>query len=136
MENMDALNYEYFIRRAHQTSRYGVAGADADNFRRLEKSYGFYKSEKELSEKGLPKQWNKTIEELAYDYAINLGEISAYVKTAIDHSMKKYEKILSDDKYNELEDCKTHLIHPTYDSICVAIKKADEILLELKLYPQ
>lgn len=136
MENMDALHYEYFIRRAHQTSRYGVAGADADNFRSLEKSYGFYKSEKELAEKGLPKQWNKTIEELAHDYAINSGKISAYVKTAIDHSLKKYNKLLSDDKYNELEDCKMHLTNPTYESICLAIKIADEILLEIKLFPQ
>lgn len=136
MENMDALHYEYFIRRAHQTSRYGVAGADADNFRHLEKSYALHKSEKELAEKGLPKQGNKSLDELAHDYAINCGEISAYVKTAIDHSLKKYGKQLSDDKYNELEACVMQLINPTYQSICLAIKTADEILLELKLFPQ
>lgn len=136
MENMDALHYEYFIRRAHQTTRYGVAGADADIFRRLERSYGLYKSEKELTEKKLPKQWNKSLDELAHDYAIDCGKISAYVKTAIDYSLKKHGKLLSDEKYNALEECKMQLVNPTYDSICQAIKTADEILLELKLFPQ
>ena len=136
MENMDALHYEYFIRRALQTARYGVSGANADNFRHLEKSYFLYKSEKDLAEKGLPKQWNKSIDELANDYAINTGKISAYVKMAIDHSLKQYGKLLSDEKYNTLEESKSYLINPTYESICLAIKKADEILLELKLFPQ
>lgn len=136
MENMDAMHYEYFIRRAHQTARYGVAGADADSFRALERSYGHFKSEKELSEKGLPKKWNKSNDELAHDYAINCGKISAYIKTAIDHSLKKYGELLSDEKYNQLEECKMQLINPTYESICQAIKTADEILLELKLFPQ
>jgi YesN/AraC family two-component response regulator len=136
MENMDAMHYECFIRRAHQVARNGVAGADADAFRHLQKSYGHYKSEKNLADKGLPKQWNKPLDELAHDYAINSGKISAYVKTAIDHSLIKYANQLSIEKYKELENCKTLLISPTIESLVLSISKADEILLELKLFPK
>jgi predicted DNA-binding protein len=133
---MDALNYEYLIRRCHQVGRYGVAGADADTFREFERSYILVTSEKDLAAKGQPKQWNKTIEELNIDYATNAGKVSAYINTAIEKAMKDYEDKLSDEQYEVLEQCKIQLISPTYDKICNVIKQAEETLVAIGVFPQ
>ena len=43
---MDALGYEYLIRRAHYCGRYGVHGADADTYRSYEREESRYMSAK------------------------------------------------------------------------------------------
>ena len=133
---MDALSYEYLIRRAHQVGRFGVAGGDADTFRRFERSYTLLTTEKDLAAKGQPKQWNKSIEELSLDYATNAGKISAYIDTAIEKVMKEYADKLSDDQYEVLEQCKIQLIDPTYEKICSVIKKAEETMVAIGLFPK
>jgi hypothetical protein len=72
MEDMYAMNYEYLIRRAHQVGRFGVEGGDTDTFRALERANSMYESEKGLTEAGKQKQWNKSLESLAFEYGVHV----------------------------------------------------------------
>lgn len=124
------MDYEYLIRRAHQVGRYGVAGADADSFRELERTYALYKN------KLTSRPSSKPVEEIHANYFLNLGKISAYIKTAIQRVMQKEEKKLSDAQYNELEECLIDLRNPDMNGIFSVMQKADRIMLEIGLYPQ
>lgn len=132
----NALNYEYLIRRAHQCGRYGVQGADADTFRRLQRNAHMYFSEKEASEKGTERFTNQKIEDLLSKYLVSAGEVSAYIKTATDKVKKQYDSKLTDEQYNELEDVEVLLIEPDFEKINEAIKRAEKVMLEIELYPK
>jgi hypothetical protein len=132
----NALNYEYLIRRAHQCGRYGVQGADADTFRRLQRNASMYSNEKESIEKGKERLSNQNIEDLLVKYMLSAGEVSAYIKTATDKVKKQYESKLSDEQYNELEEVEVLLIEPDINKINEAIQRAEKIMLEIGLFPK
>ena len=136
MGKMDALHYEYLIRRAHQCGRYGVKGANADVFRGLERAEVLYRTEKENQEKGKSKQWNKTLEELAFDYGKKSGEVSAYINTAIKKVLNDYENKLTDEQKEELENCEIELIDSNISKIENVIEKAQEIMIKIELFPK
>lgn len=136
MENMDAMHYEYFIRRVYQVGRFGIDGANADDFRDLEHSQGLFLSEKKLKEEGNPKQWNKSLTQLEKEYTENLQKIAGYVQAAIRVAVLNYSSELSEQQIRELEGFKKLLDKRTMENICTAIKGADEILLSIGLYPQ
>lgn len=133
---MDALNYEYFIRRIYQVGRFGMDGANADDYRRLEQSYSRYVSEKKLKEEGKPKQLNKSLTELEKDYKAHLQEIIEYVSAAIRVAILNYSNKLSEDQVNQLEQYKYLLSKQSIENLITAIKGADEILLSIGLYPK
>lgn len=136
MENMDAMRYEYFIRRVYQVGRYGIDGADADDYRDLEHSYRLYLSEKTLKEEGKPKQWNKSVPELEKEYKGHLNTIVEYVKAAIRVAMLNYASQLNSEQVSQLEAFKKQLDKQTVENLDSAIKGADEILLAIGLYPK
>ena len=118
----NAMNYEYLIRRANQCGRHGVAGADADTFRRLQRlalKYNKNRTEKDLRE-----------------YMVSAGEVSAYIKTACQLVIKKFDGKLSDDQYNELEEVMLSLIEPNLDKLSKAVQRAQIVMLEVGLYPK
>lgn len=132
----NAMNYEYLIRRAHQCGRHGVAGADADTFRRLQRlAYTYIEEKKAIETKG-ERKWRKSEEEMLTEYMISAGEVSAYIKTATQIVKKNYYDKLTDDQYNELEDIEVSLIKPDIEIINEAVKRAEKVMLDIGLYPK
>ena len=125
----NAMNYEYLIRRAHQCERYGVAGADADTFRRLQRFAYTYLENKKTIETKSERKWRKTEEEMLTDYMISAGEVSAYIKTATQTVKKKYDTKLTNEQYNELEDIEISLTKPDIEIINEAVKRAEKVML-------
>ena len=136
MEKVDAMNYEYLIRRAFQCGRFGVAGANADIFRSLERSYGLYTREKELKAAAKPKEWNKSIEELALEYGRKSGEVAAFLDSAISKVLHDYENRLSPEQKEELNQCLSDLFEPSFDDILHVIERSEKVMLELGIYPR
>ncbi|MFA6201076.1 MAG: hypothetical protein WC679_11790 [Bacteroidales bacterium] len=131
-----ALNYEYLIRCAHQCGRYGVEGANADTYRRLQRNAQMYIGEKEAIKKKTERFSKQPLEDLLIRYMVSVGEVSAYIKTAIDVVKKNYDTKLTDEQYNELEKIAVLLIEPDIKKIDEAIERAEKVMLEIELYPQ
>jgi len=131
-----AMRYEHLIRRAHQCGRYGVAGANADDYRRLQRHSSKYFSEIEAIKNNTERKWLKSVDELLSDYLTSCGEIKAYIMNAIDNVKKKCYDKLSDEQYNELESIEVSLIKPDIETITKAINRAEKTMLEIGLYPQ
>lgn len=118
-----AMMYEYLIRSAHQCGRFGVAGANADIFRRFEALNGTHRSD-------------TNNDSLKSKYLICIGEVSAYINTAISMIKKKYSDRLSSDQYTELENIEGLLFLPDTDKIFEALQRADKITTSIQLFPQ
>lgn len=136
MKKVDALSYEMLIRRAFQCGRYGVKGADADIYRRLERAEILYRTEKENKEKGLPKQWNETIEDLAFKYGQKCNEVCNYIGIAINKVLKDYSTKLSDVQKRKLESYAVELSGADLKKIESIIDKSEKEMIRIELYPQ
>lgn len=131
-----AMRYEYLMRRAFQCGRHGVAGANADIFRRLNHAEELYRTEKENERNGRPKQWLKSSDELYYEYASICGEVAAYIDTAIRKVLMDYAYKLNEEQKQILNACRTKLSHPSYETIENVLDTSEKIMVELKLFPQ
>lgn len=127
MNDSHAMSYEYLIRRAHQCGRHGVAGANADDYRRLQRNYHYFVENKSSS---------KSRDELLSAYMATAGEIAGFIKTAIRVVIKTHESKISDNQYNALEDIEVSLITPDIDKLNKAVEDGEKIMLELGLYPK
>lgn len=127
-----AISYEYLIRRAHKCGRHGVAGANADTYRGFERAYAEYNEAKS----GKLRFTTKTPEQAFGNYMLRCGEISAYLLTAIDKVRRECIKELSSKQNKKLEDLEILLISPDIEKIEKTIKKAQDIMIEIGLYPQ
>jgi|GEM_PF-1316212 len=136
MADMQAMNYEYFIRRAFQKGRFGKPGANADIFRALISEQWEYKSEREAIEKGKPRTSNKPIEKLEASFHKKTDEVKKYVSEAIEYSLKKYNNKLNQIQKDELNNCIHNLDTYEITIISQVIDKADNILLSIGLFPQ
>ena len=115
----NAMTYEFFIRKAHHCGRHGMAGADADTFRRLLRLSANYNEKKtELSLR---------------DYIAQAGEVTGYIKTAIQLIMSK--ATLTDEQFEELEQVLLLLHSPDLNKINKAVAKADEVFSAIGLQP-
>lgn len=117
-----AMDYEHLIRRAHQCERYGVTGANADSYKRLERSSNIYfadKTEKNLSA-----------------YMAHAGEVSSYIKIALESVRKRFDKELTDEQYNELEAIQNHINFSNIDKINEAIARANKVMKDINLFPK
>lgn len=132
---MRALEYEYLIRRAHHCGRYSVEGANADEYRALERSSGLYTTTLNEIENNLPRTWNADIKDLAFNYGKNAGEVSTFIRIAIGKVQSDLENQLTQEQQDELENCKADLNEPTIDQIDGVIERAQEIMIEHGLYP-
>jgi hypothetical protein len=90
---MEAMNYEYLIRRVNQCGRHGVKGADADIYRRMERA------ETHLTNP----YWNKTQEEKEHDYRISFTEVSRYVSKAIKNGIDQIEYRATEEEKDQLK---------------------------------
>jgi hypothetical protein len=132
----NAMSYEYLIRRAHQCGRYGVAGADADTYRRLIRNAGTYYCETEAIKNKTQRRTLKSEQDMLADYMLSCGEVNGYIKTAIDKVKKDYGSKLTDEQYNELEEVEVLLISPNLSKITEALIRTEKIFLELQLFPK
>jgi hypothetical protein len=132
----NAMNYEYLIRRAHQCGRYGVAGADADTYRRLIRNASTYYSEMDAIKNKTERKWRKSETEMLSDYLLSCGEVKGYIMTAIDKVKKNLEAKISDEQYNELEDVGVLLIKPDLGKLTEALIRSEKVFMELQLFPK
>jgi len=122
---MDALNYEYLIRRAFQCGRYGVPGANADTYRALERSYVLSRD-------------NNTPalhDELLIKYAFDCGEVSTYINVAVEKFSKDFEEQLTEEENQEIEDIISLLHEATMVEIDQAIERAEVLMIARGRYP-
>ncbi|WP_075340719.1 hypothetical protein [Tenacibaculum agarivorans] len=131
-----AMRYEYLIRRAHQCGRHGVAGADADIYRRFLTNASIYKTEKEAIENNQPRQWRKSESEMLSDYMVSAGKIAAFIETAIDLVNNEYYNDLNQDQKDRLSQAQGQLLEVNIENITEAIEIAEAVMLEIKLYPK
>lgn len=132
----NAMSYEYLIRRAHQCGRFGVAGANADTFRRLIRNASIYYSEMNAIKEKTERLWGKSEQDLLATYMQCCGEISAYINTAVEKVKKEYDEKLEDEQHIELDEVQGLLHDTNYDKIIEALCKAEKIFLDLKLFPK
>lgn len=128
---MEALDYEYLIRRIHKCARYGVEGADADIFRNLESNHVIYTTELEAIQNGTPRRDNRDINILAYKYGVSVGKVVNNIVIAISKFQSDYENQLSEDQKVELENCEGELLEPTLEAIDNVIERVLSITNDL-----
>ena len=75
-------------------------------------------------------------EEMLRNYMVSAGEVTAYLKTAIDHVKRTFEEKLSDAQTHELDNIMVSLIKPDITKLDSAVEKTEKIMLEIGLYPQ
>lgn len=116
----NAMNYEFLLRTSHNCGRGGVAGADADTFRRLIRVASMYSTTPN--------------ENTSRSYFTTVGEIAGYVKTAIDKVLSERGNDLDEAQRDELSDLYVELTNlPDIDTINDAVEKAQEIFLAIGL---
>lgn len=123
--NESALNYEYLIRRAFQCGRYEVPGANADVFRALERSFVLNRDNNDYRQN----------EELLFNYAFGCGEVATYIVTAIEKFTKDFEKSLTAEQNEEVEDLISLLNNSRIEQIEEAIERAQELMIAHGRYP-
>lgn len=129
------MNYEYLIRRAFNCDRYGVAGADADTYRALQRTETTYRTEMAKIAKGERRMWNKSEQEMLADYMFMAGKVSAYLDNAITYVREKKEDSMTEQQSQDFEDALSLLYRKDIESIEKCIILAEKVMLELGLFP-
>jgi hypothetical protein len=135
MKNHGAMDYEYLVRRAFQCGRSYEKGADADIYRKLERSYGHFLRESEAERTGKPKTWNKSVSELETEYKSDLRVVAGYVDAAIAKALQNYSGLFSADQQEVLKESRKRLTRPTPEDVEDVIEKAQDIMVEAKIFP-
>lgn len=132
---MDAMSYEFLIRRAYKCGRFGVKGANADIFRTLETdSYRYNTALKEIKE-NLPRSWGENLDDLAFKYKINSRKVAYHIIDAIKKVQGDLSSSLTEEETEELENCINELHDPTIEKIDQVIQKAEKIMISHGLFP-
>ena len=118
-----AMSYEFLIRRVFHCGRYGVAGANADEYRRLERAYQY------LANNKTPKS------EHIFNFGFECGQICAYLNNAIEKFHKDYENELTAKEKSKIDEIKVSLIQGKLPEIQKAIKDAEKIMIDHNLFP-
>ncbi|KMQ70152.1 hypothetical protein [Chryseobacterium koreense] len=119
-----ALSYEYLIRRVYQCGRYGVAGANADEYRRLERTHNYLKNNK-----------SKVKSEDIFKYGFECGQITAYIRGAIEKFRNDFFQNLSNEEKIKIDEILVTLIDGKLDVIQKSITDAEKIMLDHNLKP-
>ena len=113
---MDAMEYEYLLRRVYHCGRHGAKGADADIYRKLERA------EVNLTNAN----WNKTQEEKEHDYNTAFAEVRMFVRNAFREGIKQVQHKTTKKEIEKLESMQTEVSSiGFYDK-----KRLDEIIEE------
>lgn len=132
----NAMDYEYLLRRAHQCSRYGVAGANADDFRNLMRKASDFQIALQKLEQENKQLFPESLVKIQVAYAVKSGIISGYLKTAIQKVMKDFDEQLSDEQYEEFEGLNTMLSEPTLQVLNEVVARSQKVMIELGLFPK
>lgn len=119
------MNYEYVIRRVFKCGRYGVSGANADIFRSLERSYVINRDNSNLDKS----------EDFLFRYAFSCGEVSTYLKTAIEKFAKDYEEKFSGEENEEVENLISLLNNARMEQIDEVIYRVGILMKTYGLFP-
>lgn len=136
MSKTDAMDYEYLVRRAHQVGRSWSKGADADIYRKLERSHGHFVSETELARLGQPKRWNKPLPELESEYKSNLREVVSNVDGAIAEALRRFNVSFTELQRNSLLAYRSQLINPSFEELEAVIAQAQSVMVEAGIFPK
>lgn len=117
--NQLALSYEYLIRRVYQCERYGVAGANADEYRRLERTHNYLKDNK-----------YKVKPEDIFKYGFECGQITAFIRGAIEKFRNDFSENLSNQEKMKIDEILGTLIDGKLDAIEKSITDAEKIMLD------
>lgn len=125
--NIDAMDYEYLMRRALQCGRSYDKGADADIYRRLERSSSLFKQATDAKAAGQSSTWGKPVPELEQEYRSRLYEVSDNVDRAIAIVLREHS--FTEQQRQALEECRKKLIQPTFGALDEVIDKAQDIMV-------
>ena len=118
-EDMKPMQYEALIRAAHRkgdkvVSRYGVAGADADIYRRLERV-----------------AWEEPSD--SFKLGVRVGEVATYIENALESVMEKYRHNHNEEFIEKIKECLSLLDTPSKEKIDECIDKAWEAFRSIGL---
>lgn len=133
---VDAMSYEYLIRRIYNVGRYGTEGADADHYRRLENAEHLYIQEKKNIERGLPRLRSEGIESLKYETNVQAQKIWRKVKKAIQDGISENSSLFTQE---EVDTMTKSIIEPkilSKEYIDKAIKITEDIYVKYEIYPR
>lgn len=126
---MDAMDYEFLLRRVYHCGRSGVKGADADVYRKLEHA------EMHLNDP----YWNKTQEQKEYDYRSSFAEVKMHVRNALVEGLKQIHYKATKQDVEKIEAMETQINSIRfYDKkrLDEVIDEADEIFRKYGLEPR
>jgi hypothetical protein len=124
---VDALHYEYLMRLALQCGRSYGKGADADIYRRLERSSSLFKQATDAKAAGQSSTWGKPISELEQEYKSRLYEVSNNVDRAIAIVLREHS--FTEEQRQALEEYRKKLAQPTFGALDEVIDKAQDIMV-------
>ncbi len=132
---MEALSYEYLLRRIYQVERHGKKGVDADEYRDLEYAERAYTLDLQNIKNKKPRISTEPIDNLAYDYRVQCRKIWRFVSEAIGVGITKYGHQFSELEVLELKNCIKEPEQITKEYIDMVIKKAETIFVAHKVFP-
>ena len=131
---VDAMNYEYLIRKIYHCGRGGVEGADADIYRRMERVERIYLLEEDNIKNKKPRIRFDEIEDLEDDYRRQASIVGQYIIKALNKLLKDHSENLTSTDQTKINHHILELGHrSTSKSINEAISKVEPILMELGL---
>lgn len=87
---MDAMDYEFLLRRVYDCDRHGANGdADADVYRKMEHAINLYGAQKRAIENKEPPVWADSLDNLEYDVRVQVAKISSKVRSALQTQINK-----------------------------------------------
>ena len=105
-----ALQYEHLIKTVFKCDRYGVAGANADIYRTLEREASIAASERVDR----------------FELGVCMGRVAAYLENALKTTLK--ERSDDEESTKKIRECLSLLQDPTMQNIDECIDKALEVL--------
>lgn len=132
---MDAMSYEYLIRRAHNCGRHGVEGANADIYRAMERDIDLHITALNEIENNLPRSWGEDIKILESQSRNSAAEVAYHIVNAIWKAKSRLNFSLTDEEQRVFDDCKAEMYTPTIEKILDVIKKAEDIMVKHGLFP-
>lgn len=104
---MEAMNYEYLIRRVYNCGRTNINGANADIYRIMEQLFHNFET-KNLFEKQTDRE---------YEFRKVFSKVRRHVDDAIAVGIKKIEHVANEEDLDKLLDMSTELDVQFYDKV-------------------
>lgn len=99
---MEAMEYEFLLRRIYNCGRRGVPGADADIYRKMEHAERAYSLDLENIKNRTVRISNQSIEEMQYEYERECVSLWLYISKAVGKAIQEYGYKLTKDELSKL----------------------------------